>query len=450
MALYLAGTGVRNVAILVVMGVWLGLTCVQELGERGWIMRISVSRALSAATAAAAVAMAWWVATDRAWVAVNAPRETGLGVVEWDVPKGAADFVVSSGADLRVYNNLRDGHYLTWRSGGRVKVFVDGRTDVPTDAFLHEYMSLNSRNFGAIWDKWQINTAVVPVHGFEQSIRVLMKSPEWALVYLDHRNLVFVRNRPEQAELISKFRIDPARLWPVPADAVERIGAWKAAIGGRVRPWYSFGMAESFLAIGSLSNAEVYLRKTLEVSPEHQRTLAELAALLRFTGRTADGDAVYARLKPKSEWAQYSERALAGYLTDAGRKEEAAAAMQRAVEAGAIDAVLFVALGDWYFEKKAYAAARSNYERAVKSGTDTAAEWKKLGYACEQTNDAAAAEAAYRKSLRRDGDQHEVWYLLGLVQARTGDRAGARASLEKSLRVKPDYVPAQRALDGLK
>jgi Flp pilus assembly protein TadD len=450
LALYLAGSGVRNTSLLAVMGVWLSLRCVSDLKEHGWELHVGVARAISALTAVAALAMAWWVATDRAWIAINAPRETGLGVVEWDVASGAADFVVASGADPRVYNSMRDGHFLTWRSGGKIKVFVDGRTDVPTEAFYREYMSLNSRTFAAIWDKWHINTAVVPVRGFEQSIRVLMKSPVWVLVYMDHRNMVFVRQRPEQADLVPKFRVDPAKVWPVPQEPRERIESWKAAIGGRVRPWYLSGMAESFLAIGSLTNAEAYLRKTLEVSPRHERALAELAALLRFAGRAAEGDAVYAKLKTKSEWAQYSERALVGYFTDAGRLEEAAAAMQRAVDAGATEPALFVSLGDWNFEHKAYAAARSDYERAVKGGTDAAAEWKKLGYACEQTSDPAAAEVAYRRSLARDGDQHEVWYLLGMVQARRGDRAGARVSLERAVKIKPDFAPAQRALEGLK
>lgn len=449
-ALYLGATAQRNMSLLAIMAVWAGLTNLSEAAAAMEWPRIRWGRrAAFASVTLAAMWSAWYVASDQAWASIGVGRESGLGVVERDVAQGAAEFVVGSGADTRVFNNMRDGHYLSWWSRGKIKVFIDGRTDVFGDAFLREYTSVGPGTWDATTEKWKINTAVLPVRGFEDLIRFLMRNKAWALVYLDHRNVVFVRDRPEQAELIAKSRIDPAKRWAATDEPRETIEAWKTALGAEPRPWYRFGMAQSFLAIGSMENAEEYLRRTLEASPSHERALAELAAICWLTGRDSEGDQLQAKLDKGSEWSQYSYRSLAGMLMDAGRNDEAVGAMKKAIDAGAHDAALYVSVGDWNFGRKQYAAARADYEGAVKAGTDTAAEWKKLGYAREQTGDLKGAEDAYRRSLTRDGKQHEVWYLLGLAQARGGNKDAARVSLATALRINPGFGPAKKALEDL-
>ncbi len=455
MALYLGATAQRNLPLLAIMGVWAGLANLRERCETRAACAESAPRLTStikriglAAVAMGSVFLAWYVATDRAWIDIGAPRETGLGVVEWDVPSGAAEFVVNSGCQPQVYNHMREGHYLGWRSAGKIKVFVDGRTDVFGDAFLREYMSTGPATWDAIAAKWGINTAIVPVRGYEALIAFLMKHASWALVYLDHRNLVFVRTIPEHAALIASHRITSAWVRP-PDQPVERVEWWKRALGGAGRPWYTFGLAQSFLAVGAKRPAETYLLMTLVRFPKHERAIAELAAIERFNGVPAVGVKALTDMPKRSVWRQYSDRTLARYFDDAGKREDAIEAMERAFAAGESDTASRVMLADWYFGAKNYRAARGHYEAAVASGLDTAAEWKKLGYAREQVGDESAAAKAYERSLKIDASQHEVWYLLGLARARAGTSGGAREALTRAIQISPDFTPARRALEGL-
>lgn len=466
-ALYLGATAQRNLPILVVMGVWATLVNLGELKAAGWdgVERrrwprtevgrswlVQGRRVAMAGVAACAMGCAWYIASDRAWTDIGVGRETGVGVVEWDVPRGAAEFVVENGCLPQVYNHMREGHYLGWWTGGRIKVFVDGRTDVFGDEFLREYMSTGPSTWEAITRKWAINTAIVPVRGYEGLIAYLIKHSAWALVYLDHRNLVFVRDIPQHAALISVHRIDPAKSF-LPrtgsgAEPVERVDAWKRLIGGSARPWYTFGMAQSFLAIGSRTNAERYLQGALTRFPDHPRAIAELAAIKRAAGEV-EGERLLDRLGARSVWRAYSERTLARYLDEAGRREEATRAMERAFAAGESDVSSRVVLADWHFAGKNYKAAIPQYEAVIKGGSDTASEWKKLGYSKEQLGDVSGAARAYESSLARDAGQHEVWYLLGVARVRAKDVAGGREALERALTIKPDFGPARRALDGL-
>ena len=61
-------------------------------------------------------------------------------------------------------------------------------------------------------DRLGINTAIVPRRGYEWLVEGLAKLPGWALVYVDAREAVFVREMPEHARLIAEHRLDAAEL----------------------------------------------------------------------------------------------------------------------------------------------------------------------------------------------------------------------------------------------
>lgn len=448
-AAYLAASMQRNEVLLAVMGGWAGLMNVAEAVGADGAARGSASRWRAVGAAAVGVVsagLAWYVASDRAAIAEGAPKEFGLGVVEWDLPTGATDFVVESGAAPQVFNTMRAGHYIGWRSGGRIKVFVDGRTDVYGDAFLAENAAIGPANWESETERWGINTAIVPVKGYGDLLGFLSRSPDWMLVFLDHHDAVFVRNVAANSGVIEKYRVDLSRPWtprgPEPYEAVE---GWKAAIGGRGRPWYSLGMAEAFLAMRSWGNAKMYLERAAAGFPWSERARAELSAVDRFLGDEGEGERLVRGLR--GVWLGYSERTLASMLMGAGRKEEALAALERAVRAEPGDPNAHVALGDLLFQAQDFAGARREYEAAARDGHDAAAEWLKLGYARERVGDAAAAEAAYRRSLDRDPRQAQVWNHLGTLVVVHDREAGIRC-FERAVEIDPAMAAARRNLEA--
>jgi Flp pilus assembly protein TadD len=269
-------------------------------------------------------------------------------------------------------------------------------------------------------------------------------------VYLDHRDVVFVRRIPEHGALIGAHAIDPSRPWTPPEPAPdERPERWKALLGGPGRPWYWHEVADTFLALGSVSNAGVALERGLRAFPHHPRMSAKLAAVHRFLGRTGDADRVMASFGPRSAWHVAGDRLLAKLLMDAGRGAEAAAALERVAAGDPSDHEARLALADLLFQQGRFDAAREHYRALLESGRGGAGEWKKLAYACEQLREPGPAIDAYERSLRVDPAQHEVLWRLGVLRAARGERMQAERDLREALRLKPDFKPARDALAAL-
>ncbi len=454
-AVYLAASAQRNVVLLSVMGGWAGLRNIEDWlalrAERpaSIVRDPRLARIALAAIGATAAGFGWYVASDRSWIAIGAPRESGLGVVWWDTPRAAAGFVAGNSAPPQVFNNMRDGHFLGWYTDGAIRPYVDGRTDVMGDELMREFFSVGPATCDEVTRRRGINTAIVPVRWFGALIQHLVRSPEWALVHLDHRNVVFIRSVPEHADFIQKHRIDVAAPWrprgPEPDDSPD---AWKLAIGGRGRAWYTQGMAETFIALGAVGNAHTYVLRTLEKLPTSQRALAQHAALSRFGNEHAQGDAAAALLEPV--WAAYGDELLAGWLMEAGRRAEAMQVLLRMVKREPDLSRLRVALADLYFQAGGFERAREEYEAAVRLGHDTAAEWLKLAASRERTGDPRAAIAAYRRSLALDPAQAPVWRVLGRLLASGGDLAGAEDALERALKIDPAFGAAREDLDAVR
>lgn len=454
---YLGVMAQRNAALSALMVAWAALGNVEGARAAGVCVwgdgrfRVFAHAALAGVFGFAA----WFVASDRYAVRADLPRESGLGVVSWIQPRDGAEFLAGSGAPPNLFNNMRDGGYLAWRVGDRLPVFLDGRTDVYGPQFLAEFEAIAPGNWGALADKWSIHTAVLPVSGFEDLVGHLRGPGGWALVHLDHRNVVFVRRSEANAAFIARHEIDPTRPWE-PAGGIgalpdERPPAWKRVIGGVGRPWCSLGLADTFLALGSPENAAVYARLAHQRFPGHERAAATFAGLSLALGAVGDSDRVYRTLSAR--WREFGDRLAARLLLERARLSEAITPLRRVVEAVPSDRATRIVLADTHFRLEEFDAARREYARALENapaGVGGASEWMKLGFACERTNDAPAAAAAYRRSLELDGAQPALWNQLGMLLARSGDRVGAARCFESALRIKPDYEAARRNLAAVR
>jgi hypothetical protein len=268
----------RNEGLLALMAGWAALRNIEEAESEQPVTAGSLTVLWHSLVAAAGVSAAWYIATDRYWVRIGAPMETGIGVVSWGAPEGAAAFLSEAGPAPNLFNGVRDGGYLIWRLEGRAPVFVDGRTDVYGPELLNELVSVKPATWAALAERRGIRTAVFPVSGFEDMVRSLAAAGSgWVLVHLDHRNVVFVRDVPENSAVIAARRIDLRKPWGFPERSPDAGEVWKHAIGGRGRPWYWNGMADTFLALGSIENAAAALRRVVESKPDSRPDRIALA-----------------------------------------------------------------------------------------------------------------------------------------------------------------------------
>jgi hypothetical protein len=110
----------------------------------------------------------------------------------------------------RIYNAFGDGGYLIWRRV--LPVYVDGRTEVHPREFWEEYFGVPQESWSERADRDGVNIAVVPRRGYEWLMGGLSKLPGWSLVHVDEREAVFVREIPEHADVVARYRVDPAAL----------------------------------------------------------------------------------------------------------------------------------------------------------------------------------------------------------------------------------------------
>lgn len=150
---------------------------------------------------------------------INFPRDN---VNKYTLPVGASNFIEAN--DLRgpFFNLYNEGGYLIWRFWPKEKVFIDGRSEIFGEERLEEFFTV-LKNYPD-WDnvvngKYKINYFLLAYRPDDLSRSIFplvlkLVEENWALVYWDDAGLVFLKNSPENANIIKKYgfsHINPFR-----------------------------------------------------------------------------------------------------------------------------------------------------------------------------------------------------------------------------------------------
>ena len=151
--------------------------------------------------------------SDRYYLDSNQISLFGTGP-SWWYPERAAAFLERERLPGNIFHDYGQGGYLAWRLGPKYPVFVDGRY-IPfgNELFAEQKQLMLALPDSAEWkeaaDRWKINTLIFPVARYAGlgtfPFQDYCESKEWKLVYLDDASVVFVRNRPENSEVLRKF-----------------------------------------------------------------------------------------------------------------------------------------------------------------------------------------------------------------------------------------------------
>jgi Flp pilus assembly protein TadD len=306
---------------------------------------------------------------------------------------------------------------------------------------------MGTRDFDAVAARWGIRTVMLLREDLGRLVDVIRRSPNWVLVHLDARELVFVRDIPEHAELIRRFRIDPRAPWvargPQPE---ERPTGWWRRFGAVGRPWHSLGMAQSLLHVGAVDAALAYLEKAHREFPDHREVRLALAQTYRSRGRDPEAEHLVAGLRISPQESARMAEMLAGLALNEGRPRDAAEALGRVAASRPSDPALAAHLGKARFEAGDYRGAAAAYATATRLDPGRPDHWLGLGHCLALLGDDAGAIDAYRGALRADAATAQAHYNLGILLGRRGDAAGRERHLREALRLQPGYEPARRAL----
>jgi tetratricopeptide (TPR) repeat protein len=309
----------------------------------------------------------WYVVSGRYHTTLGCDPEFGLGVLACNTPAPATQFLLEAGASPQLFHAMADGSYLTWAARGRFPVFVDGRLEVYGEAFIEDYLNVAVGDWDGFARRHGINAVMVHREHLRPLLKDLRARPDWVLVHIDPRDLVYVRDIPEHAELIRRYRVEPDIPWrPRGPEPIEEATGWRRWIGAVEQPWYSYGMAQAFIEVESWANAATYLERArphLAGDPAIDLTLAQLYAKSGQHELAAGAyHQAFRRLEPTAvQWCE-----LAQTLTLARDLEGAAEAYQHA---RALDSTLYEAhynLGVVQYRRGRLEEAAASFREALR------------------------------------------------------------------------------------
>ena len=132
-----------------------------------------------------------FVASAAALQAAGHSGNVGFGAQMF--PIRAVDYLSAHSDGARVFAKDQWGGYLIYRFAGRMKVFIDGRSDFYGRNFLESYAEVADARPGwkAVLDRYGVQFVMVAPQS--ALVSVLRLSPEWKQVYADSVALVFAK-----------------------------------------------------------------------------------------------------------------------------------------------------------------------------------------------------------------------------------------------------------------
>ncbi len=145
-------------------------------------------------------------------------------------PDKAVDFLVKNKIHGNFLNDFNSGAYLVGRTHPRIRVFIDGRTELYGGEFFKKYQKVWDGKDEALMketlDHYHITGAFLNSsrqHIPPATLNFFYHSKEWKPVYFDYDGVIFLRDNKENQKIIKKYTIDFSKLKPKQVDLV-RLG----------------------------------------------------------------------------------------------------------------------------------------------------------------------------------------------------------------------------------
>jgi hypothetical protein len=209
-------------------------------------------------------------------------HRVGYGFNTMYLPVEACEFLTRTlPAEVRLLNNWDTGGFVRWATGR--KVFIDGRYEVMGEDFYREYLRFKDPSqLERMLVKWDMAAALVPLVDIPLWFHHFHHSPNWRLVYSDHRYALFYRAdcapsvpalpRPRKGTDYPDY--SSAAVQNILERGLVRSdpGFWKSILENQHEPRIEMGWAAQYLLMGenqaAASKALEGLERSTFVAPD--------------------------------------------------------------------------------------------------------------------------------------------------------------------------------------
>jgi hypothetical protein len=137
--------------------------------------------------------------------------EYGVGMTEHKFSFGAADFLRKNPPRGNMFNFFDIGGFLDWQLYPNALTFIDGRTYNAKVFMEHQTVTGGMPGWKDVLNRYGVTYVVTKTMDSSGMILPLIpifaNDPDWTLVFSDGLFVVFVRNGPENRDLIARHRI---------------------------------------------------------------------------------------------------------------------------------------------------------------------------------------------------------------------------------------------------
>lgn len=432
------------------MGQWL----TQNLGERLPAIRATAVVVLCVAM----LLLSWWVLTDGFYLLERVPHRCGFGFSDLTYPARAVDFILHVQPEGQVFNSIDVGGYFLWRTYPAKLPFITGDLAGYDLDFLLKYPQIakGREDFNAVADEYGIGYTLLDhtqPHA-DPLIKSLYDHPQWTLVWLDGKSIVFFRETLGNRIIIEENQLDLSSVaWREEVLASSEPTAFDAWVPHRARsPTHALGLGRVLCVLGEFAVAESVFAEAQERWPSEKLIPPSLGWIYLTTERWEEAEEILL-----SSLEQGDSEMVRSYLGElylrCGRTPEALeqfeVGLAKSPENPELRLGQAVALRGMDRQDEAARVLNNIVER----DPNHEGARLELGNICSAAGDyyGAAEHYAHLAKLRpRDANLHR---LLGLIYARRlGMHERALSHLRKSLELgldQPYVVEVEREISRI-
>ncbi len=200
---------------------------------------------------------------------------------------------------------------------------------------------------------------------------------------------------------------------------------------------------------GKLQDAELLLRKAIELNPNLAIAYSNLGNILIDLGKSKEAESSLRKaiqLKPDYANAYCN---LGGILIDAGKSKEAELSLRKAIQLKPDLAIAHSNLGNILKDLGRLKEAKDSYLKAIELKSDLAIAHSNLGCVLIDLNELKEAELSIRKAIEIKPNMAEAFSNLGKVLKDLDQLKEAEMLTQKAINLKPNFAEAHSNLGNI-